>query len=335
MLYHLLTAATVTASLAQGTSAACDIPSLNAGDQCMDTWANLKDSMRVTQDAVGYGWVQRTIDKYMNSKKNAQARCNEKPVPVVKGPGNLLYIIDHHHLLAGLDFSGFDSVQPTIEVTCDYSDAASMDAFWAKMTEANFVYPFGRPIGSPTSMPVKLDPSKFGKLSFTASSSSFVDDAWRGLAGWIRKTASAPGCTATDNKVYECRGYDKTCDPQGGGIPFFEFRWAYFYNAAYHDPSMWPSASQHTTFKSCFDSLPNQGTPGSYSGSAWESCSAQLFQLSRSATAGAYSVPADFSSISGRLPGHFSGLGPIKTDDPECAEPVCPGKFANRTVAKY
>ena len=32
------------------------------------------------------------------------------------------------------------------------------------------------------------------------------------------------------------------CDSRGEGIPFFEYRWAYLYNAGLAEPSLWNNA---------------------------------------------------------------------------------------------
>ena len=84
----------------------CDIASLSAGDECQLAWSDLKPVLHATQNMLGIAWVMYKADKYMGSLKDAQKELDDKVVPVVKGPDDVLYCLDHHHLLAALDYAG-------------------------------------------------------------------------------------------------------------------------------------------------------------------------------------------------------------------------------------
>ena len=71
-------------------------------------------------------------------------------------------------------------------------------------------------------------------------------DPWRSLASFVRKVKHLKDCEK-GNK-YCMRAYNRTCSPSGSGIPFFEFRWAYFFNDAFTDAALWTNASAAVEF---------------------------------------------------------------------------------------
>ena len=68
----------------------------------------------------------------MKSKDDAQGELDDKPVPVVLGPNHDMWLLDHHHLLSALDFSGFDDLSVTVNVVCAFDPNESMEQFWVK-----------------------------------------------------------------------------------------------------------------------------------------------------------------------------------------------------------
>lgn len=101
----------------------CDFKTITEDESCKSDWKDLKPVLRATQNMLGYAWVQYKIDKHMGSQDDAQDELDEKVVPVCKGPGDLFYVLDHHHLLAALDASDYPKARPTMHVVCDLSDS--------------------------------------------------------------------------------------------------------------------------------------------------------------------------------------------------------------------
>jgi hypothetical protein len=116
----------------------------------------------------------------------------EHPIPAVIGPGDRLYITDHHHLGRALWDAGIETGFFLIEA--ELSDP-SPDAFWEVMQSKHWVHPIderGRrqPIAS---LPKHID--------------GLVDDPYRSLSGYVRNAG----------------GFEKT------PTAFAEFVWADFF----------------------------------------------------------------------------------------------------------
>lgn len=305
-----------------GHGKSCNLDTIKEEGACKDSWKNLKPRLHATQNSIGYAWVQFKLDTKCSNKDDCQDELDEKEVPVCKGPNNDVWILDHHHLLAALDASGYDKLKVTIHIVCDFSAAESLAEFWHSMEIKRTVYNYGRPPGQfdalPTTVAVDSIPLT---IDFNETGTPFMDDHWRSLSGFIRKL-NDPSCDVK----YCIRGYEKICDANERGIPYFEYRWAYFFNNAYLNAStLWPSASQYNAFKTAYESLsPSQTTK--VNTDPWVNVATLLQPLARSSSAGVYSVPESMGALSGLLPGYV-GQGPIKERDPDCAQPVC-GDFA-------
>jgi hypothetical protein len=245
---------------------------------------------------------------------------DDKTIPVVFGPGRkAVYAIDGHHTLAALDFSGYHGVEITISVTCNYENMSEAD-FWAKLKDEGFAYLYGVPKDSPNALPVPISPSELPQqFSFTKSGSTFDDDRWRAMVGFARKIQT------DDTSKYQMRCMDRICDPHTGGtIPFFEYRWAYFFADAFATKSLWDDSSAFEKFSSQYNKLPAAG-PGGADVEEWQTVSNSLLHLCRGSSAGSYSIPATFGIFSGKLPGYHKGMGNISPKkDNSCSPPVCP-----------
>jgi hypothetical protein len=117
----------------------------------------------------------------------------QKPILVVRGPGNSTYIIDHHHLALALLREGYQ--EAPIKVAHDFSDCATMKEFWETMQQENLVYLYdekGRKV-TVDDLPQSLEDMK--------------DDPYRSLAWYVR----------------EAKGYEKTDEP------YMEFQWANYF----------------------------------------------------------------------------------------------------------
>ena len=192
---------------------------LPVGQECSLKWTDAQPITLPSQNSVGYAWVQAIVEEHMEKKHDAQKTMDGKIVPVVLGPARkAVYILDHHHHLSALDFTGFD-VKVTFHMVCDYSNKTS-DLFWARMAELGYAYLWGRPDGS-NDLPTAITPGTLPKiLTFNKTGTVMKDDRWRSLAGFVRKISSA---LVSDD--YGARCYNRACNPStGSSIPFFEYR---------------------------------------------------------------------------------------------------------------
>lgn len=98
-------------------------------------------SSSATQAEVGYSWIIRKATKNFSKSKDAQKEIDASPAPVVIGPDNVFYLVDDHHTLCALDYSGFSSTVVTVNVLCDRRGVPT-DQFWAEMKEKKLVCSF-------------------------------------------------------------------------------------------------------------------------------------------------------------------------------------------------
>lgn len=149
--------------------------------------------LRPTQVAVGLASVAEKADKLKKmSKGDLQNYLVKHPVPVVVGPGRVLYMIDHHHLSRALSDLGVGFAFAKVVADWSNLDPAS---FWRKMQENAFTYlidPMGRPL-PPAALPMNVR--------------GLVDDPFRSLAAFAREKGAYEKCA----------------------IPFAEFQWASYY----------------------------------------------------------------------------------------------------------
>ena len=96
-------------------------------------WSNLKPIIKPTQKEVGYAWIQYKLNKDFTSSSKAQDEIDSSATPAVIGPDNAFYIVDDHHTLCALDYSGYNSVSVTLNVICDKRYLKNMDDFWTEM----------------------------------------------------------------------------------------------------------------------------------------------------------------------------------------------------------
>jgi hypothetical protein len=166
-------------------------PSLPAGARCEVA----VEKLHPTQFAVGYWEVQqRAAHIASKGPKKLRAYLEEHLALVVVGPGGVPYLVDGHHLAAAmLKSRRGESIQARIEA--NWRDLPA-DAFWKKMREHNWVYPYDNQGKGPLDV-AKL-PQKVAELA---------DDPYRSLAWAVRDQG----------------GFTKTM------ASFAEFQWANFY----------------------------------------------------------------------------------------------------------
>lgn len=131
--------------------------------------------LRPTQLAVGLRQVELKQERLRKLAKDKKDKLDdfitERPIRVVMGPDNDAYIIDHHHLGLALMREGHTTAP--VEVVADYS-GLSVAAFWKKMEEMNYVYPYD------------ADGKKRAVGEIPDSLTKMQDDPYRALAGFAR-----------------------------------------------------------------------------------------------------------------------------------------------------
>lgn len=150
-------------------------------------------SLRPTQLTIGFIEVEEKR-KHLAAfaPKDQQVFLEAHPMPAVIGPGQKIYIIDHHHLARAALEAGVAQAYCEIE-----ADLASHDpeAFWEAMNKKQWVHPLDQHgvRHRYASIPARLD--------------QLIDDIYRSLAGFVR----------------DAGGYEKT------PTAFAEFIWADFF----------------------------------------------------------------------------------------------------------
>ena len=219
--------------------------------------------------------------------------------------------------LVALDKSGYSSTTVTLDVYADYRNL-SMSTFWQTMSEENNLYTLVRPTDDPTSLP---SAGTWEDLPTSFSWDVFVDDPFRSLGSFVRDVENSTCKDVYDVDDDQCmRCFVRECDKDGNGIPFFEFRWGYFFNRAVKEANLWPSDKSMKTFLNDFDdlNLEYKKLDTSFKFSDWEAAADSLIELCRYAKTSAFKLPDELFSGGGPLPGAVIGWQPIEEKDPEC-----------------
>ena len=149
-------------------------------------------SLRPTQMTVGMREVKEKRKRFREQKKKKQQETIGKHmIPVVRGPDERYYVVDHHHLARALHEEGVNDILVT--VIGDLS-MVERDAFWGVMDNKRWVYPYD----------AKGERRHFKDLP--KSITELKDDPFRSLAGELRRAG----------------GFAKDT------TPFSEFLWADF-----------------------------------------------------------------------------------------------------------
>jgi hypothetical protein len=150
-------------------------------------------ALRPTQMTVGMREVKEKRKRWREHKsKRKQAELLGKHmIPVVHGPDDRFYVIDHHHLARALHDEGVRDILVTIVADLTMVDR---DAFWIVLDDRKWVYPYD---------------AKGERRHYRDIPKSIVDlrdDPFRSLAGELRRVG----------------GFAKDT------TPFSEFLWADF-----------------------------------------------------------------------------------------------------------
>jgi hypothetical protein len=148
--------------------------------------------LRPTQMTVGMREVVEKRKRWREHKEKKKAEfLGNHLVPVILGPKDRHYVIDHHHLARALHDEGQDEV--AIAVVADLH-TLDRDAFWGVLDNRGWCHPYDADGVRRTFADI---PNSIGDLR---------DDPFRSLAGELRRLG----------------GYSKET------VPFSEFLWADF-----------------------------------------------------------------------------------------------------------
>jgi len=150
-------------------------------------------SLRPTQMTVGMREVKEKRKRFREreSTKKQDELIGKHMIPVVVGPDERYYVVDHHHLARALHDEGIKDI--LVAVIGDLT-MVGKDAFWGVMDNKRWVYPYD----------TKGERRHFKDLP--KSIPDLKDDPFRSLAGELRRAG----------------GFAKDT------TPFSEFLWADF-----------------------------------------------------------------------------------------------------------
>ncbi|CAN5640855.1 ParB-like protein [soil metagenome] len=152
-------------------------------------------ALHPTQFCVGEREVRARAEKLLGKKaRKLDKYLDEHIMPLVIGPKGVPYIVDHHHLAKALQESKVRDSLPA-QVLANYSNLDT-EAFWKKMREQKWVYPYQRGAG----------PLSVATLPETLT--QMTDDPYRSLV-WAARHEGEEG------------DRDET--------PFADFKWADYF----------------------------------------------------------------------------------------------------------
>ena len=149
-------------------------------------------SLRPTQMTVGMREVKEKRKRWREVKKEKRGeQLGKHMIPVVHGPDDRYYVVDHHHLARALHDEGVKDILVTV---IGDLRMVEREAFWGVMDNKRWVYPYD----------AKGERQRFRDLP--KSIADLKDDPFRSLAGELRRMG----------------GFAKDT------TPFSEFLWADF-----------------------------------------------------------------------------------------------------------
>ena len=150
------------------------------------------NSLRPTQITVGMREVKEKREHWRkHDPKNKAEFLGRHMIPVILGPKERPYVVDHHHLARALFDEG---VKDMLVIVMADLKALAPEAFWVFLDHRGWVYPYDE------------DGQRRSFRAIPKSVSDLVDDPFRSLAGELRRAG----------------GFSKETPP------FSEFLWADF-----------------------------------------------------------------------------------------------------------
>jgi hypothetical protein len=148
--------------------------------------------LRPTQITVGMREVMEKRKRWRDAgTKKGEKFLGQHMIPVILGPKERNYVIDHHHLARALHDEGVKNVAVTVVANLSRLEP---DAFWTVMDNHSWMYPFD------------AKGQRRHYKDIPKSVTELVDDPFRSLAGELRRAG----------------GFAKDT------TPFSEFLWADF-----------------------------------------------------------------------------------------------------------
>jgi hypothetical protein len=148
--------------------------------------------LRPTQITVGMREVNAKRKRWREIKAKKGAKfLGTHMIPVILGPKDRHYVIDHHHLARALHEEGVEDVMVTVVSNLSMLES---DAFWVVLDNRNWTHPFND------------EGRRCDYKDIPKSVNNLIDDPFRSLAGELRRTG----------------GFAKDT------TPFSEFLWADF-----------------------------------------------------------------------------------------------------------
>jgi hypothetical protein len=130
--------------------------------------------LRPTQITVGMREVQAKQKRWkeQDGKKKAEF-LGRHMIPVIRGPKDLFYVVDHHHLSLALHNEGVDNVLVTV-----MADLRSLgdDEFWIFLDNRSWVHPYD----------ARGRRCRYDEIPRRIT--GLKDDPFRSLAGELRRT---------------------------------------------------------------------------------------------------------------------------------------------------
>jgi hypothetical protein len=159
------------------------------------------EALHPTQMTHGLREIQQKIDAYKSlSRHDLAMAIASKPIPVVLGPHDNVFAIDHHHVAAALSQCGIKSVPITL--VRDLS-ASPPSAFWETLENNRWAHPYDD------------NGVRRSFVDMPRHVWDLRDDEFRSLAVFVREEG----------------GYEKT------SVLLEEFRWADFFRSNLPKPT--------------------------------------------------------------------------------------------------
>ena len=148
-------------------------------------------ALHPTQITVGMREVEAKRRRWREPRKSKADFLGTHMIPVIRGPQNQFYVIDHHHLVLALHKEGVKEIAVTVVADLHKLE---IEGFWIYLDNRGWMHPFDQAGRRRDYQDVP------GKIT------GLVDDPFRSLAGELRRAG----------------GYAKDT------TPFSEFLWADF-----------------------------------------------------------------------------------------------------------
>ena len=129
--------------------------------------------LRPTQITVGMREVEAKRKAWRDaSGKKGGKFLGKHMIPVILGPKNRHYVIDHHHMARALHDEGVKDVAVTVVANLSKLE---IDSFWFVMDNRNWMHPFDD------------EGRRRGYRDIPKTVTELVDDPFRSLAGELRR----------------------------------------------------------------------------------------------------------------------------------------------------